>query len=239
MTDQPTGLTAEDLARGAALLDAALVPGGYLPNWVTDKAARAFLNWLSEPGRATSLIAAAREALAGREKRAKLHADATKLAERVEAANIELAALRARLRESEARNVDDPQWDATDAALPAWWRGHDHGANAVIRRLRDAVDGKDDGAGVMSGELERLRRDILKLRECEARWKLAEAVCEAEELCEREFKSFGAAMNAARDARDGYNTVAIQEARERHGKSLAVLRAALAAWAAAKPKEAT
>lgn len=39
---------------------------------------------------------------------------------------------------------DDPQWDATDGAHPAWWRGDDHGyarGQAEIARLRAALDG--------------------------------------------------------------------------------------------------
>lgn len=159
MSDQPTGLAAETLAEIEKAWKSAqdrpcTDSGGPSSELLLCRAAL----WLNAP----ALFALAREAMA-RRNAALVYAN---------------EALRARLRESEARNVDDPQWDATDAALPAWWRGHDHGANAVIRRLRDAVDGKDDGAGVMAGGLERLRRDILKLRESEARLKLAEAVWE-------------------------------------------------------------
>lgn len=31
---------------------------------------------------------------------------------------------------------DNPEYDATDAAHPAWWRGHDH----AERKMREQVD---------------------------------------------------------------------------------------------------
>lgn len=39
---------------------------------------------------------------------------------------------------------DSPQWDATDFAHPAWWRGHDHGAEGVVRALNGVMDGPAD-----------------------------------------------------------------------------------------------
>lgn len=33
-------------------------------------------------------------------------------------------------------DVDDPIWDATDGAHPAWWRGHDHAA----QKMQEALD---------------------------------------------------------------------------------------------------
>lgn len=41
--------------------------------------------------------------------------------------------------------LDDPQWDATDAAHPAWWRGNDHGVAAVVQIINDTLDGKAPG----------------------------------------------------------------------------------------------
>lgn len=61
---------------------------------------------------------------------------------------------------------DDPEWDATDFAHPAWWRGNDAGADAVVRRLEKVLDGKDEGAGVLGGrKLEAIRRRLLGLLE--------------------------------------------------------------------------
>jgi hypothetical protein len=58
----------------------------------------------------------------------------------------------------------DPQWDGTDAAHPAWWRGNDRGCRFVTQRLTDALDGKDDGAGWIGyPPLEALRRRLLAI----------------------------------------------------------------------------
>lgn len=60
--------------------------------------------------------------------------------------------------------ADDPQWDGTDAAHPAWWRGNDRGCRFVTQRLTDALDGKDDGAGWIGyPPLEALRRRLLAI----------------------------------------------------------------------------
>lgn len=60
--------------------------------------------------------------------------------------------------------ADDPQWDGTDAAHPAWWRGNDRGCRFVTQRLTDALDGKDDGAGWIGyPPLEALRRRLLDI----------------------------------------------------------------------------
>lgn len=41
---------------------------------------------------------------------------------------------------------DDPSFDATDAAHPAWWRGHDHGALKIaLTLLAVARDGRKGG----------------------------------------------------------------------------------------------
>jgi hypothetical protein len=65
--------------------------------------------------------------------------------------------------------ADDPQWDGTDAAHPAWWRGNDRGCRFVTQLLTDALDGKDDGGGWMGyPPLEALRRRLLALRSKEA-----------------------------------------------------------------------
>lgn len=60
---------------------------------------------------------------------------------------------------------DDPEWDATDFAHPAWWRGHVHGVTGAAAVIRAALDGKDDGHGTIGDpELERARREVMALR---------------------------------------------------------------------------
>lgn len=60
---------------------------------------------------------------------------------------------------------DNPEWDGTDAAHPAWWRGNDAGVAATVRILADAMDGKDNGRGVIGyAPLEALRRRVIAVR---------------------------------------------------------------------------
>ena len=61
--------------------------------------------------------------------------------------------------------VDDkPECDGTDFAHPAFWRGEEYGVRGTVMRIRQILDGSDDGKGVIGNEeLETLRRDILKL----------------------------------------------------------------------------
>jgi hypothetical protein len=42
---------------------------------------------------------------------------------------------RDRLRVELAQMKDDPQWDATDAAHPAWWRGQEQASREWSKRL--------------------------------------------------------------------------------------------------------
>lgn len=64
-----------------------------------------------------------------------------------------------------ADQQDDPQWDGSDFAHPAYWRGQEHSAALAVVMLRDVLDGTDDGAGVLGHDgLERVRRDVLDLR---------------------------------------------------------------------------
>lgn len=43
--------------------------------------------------------------------------------------------------------VDDPFYDGTDAAHPAWWRGHDHTTEVFCQLVNAILDGQDDGHG--------------------------------------------------------------------------------------------
>jgi hypothetical protein len=57
---------------------------------------------------------------------------------------------------------EDEDLDATDFAHPAWWRGHENGAEMVALRIFAIIDGLDKGHGAMRNpSLERLRRRLL------------------------------------------------------------------------------
>jgi hypothetical protein len=59
---------------------------------------------------------------------------------------------------------DDPSTDGTDAAHPAWWRGHEHGARWTAVKLTDVLVNGKRGA-FMSQEVEEAAQAIQKLRE--------------------------------------------------------------------------
>lgn len=58
---------------------------------------------------------------------------------------------------------DHPDADGTDAAHPAWWRGHEHTAAVFCQKVNELLDGSDDGRGVSNDPWERTRRRLLKL----------------------------------------------------------------------------
>ncbi|MBX9623826.1 MAG: hypothetical protein K2X82_08420 [Gemmataceae bacterium] len=58
---------------------------------------------------------------------------------------------------------DDPLFDCTDAAHPAWWRGHDYTAAAFCREVTGILDGRDDGRGVANDPWETVRRRLLAM----------------------------------------------------------------------------
>ncbi len=45
------------------------------------------------------------------------------------------------------RALDDPEFDGTDFAHPAWWRGHDDTVASMSERVSRILDGLDDGRG--------------------------------------------------------------------------------------------
>jgi len=61
---------------------------------------------------------------------------------RLREAQATITALTARLEELEKVPPDNPEADATDAAHPAWWRGHDHGAHSVCQLVNGILDGE-------------------------------------------------------------------------------------------------
>ena len=70
------------------------------------------------------------------------------------------------LDEARAAAGDDPLWDGTDAAHPAWWRGNDAGVLATVRIVNEILDGKRSGpAHYGSPELTDLHRRLLALVE--------------------------------------------------------------------------
>lgn len=86
----------------------------------------------------------------------------TAVAEATEELRNELAVTKQSLKEIVGVVIDDPQWDCTDAAHPAFCRGNDAGEVRVIRK---ALDGSYNGSGVLSGaELEQLRRDVMAMK---------------------------------------------------------------------------
>lgn len=58
---------------------------------------------------------------------------------------------------------DDPDMDCTDAAHPAWWRGHEYSAILFCELVNKILDGKDDGAGYNYEPWHSTRRRLLEL----------------------------------------------------------------------------
>ena len=58
---------------------------------------------------------------------------------------------------------DNPEYDGTDGAHPAWWRGEGDGVVGAVKRIREVLAG--DIRGVTQEPLQGLREDIYKLVE--------------------------------------------------------------------------
>lgn len=67
---------------------------------------------------------------------------------------------------------DNPDADCTDAAHPAWWRGHDRTAKSLCAQINAILDG-EDASGAANEPWESTRRRLVALRE---RLRIAEAV---------------------------------------------------------------
>jgi hypothetical protein len=50
-----------------------------------------------------------------------------------------------RVRAEAIKEADNPDWDSTDAAHPAWWRGNDAGVEAVVKIVSGILDGDKPG----------------------------------------------------------------------------------------------
>lgn len=57
---------------------------------------------------------------------------------------------------------DHPEFDCTDAAHPAWWRGQDHAVWVMCQLVTDLLDGKEI-AGVCNEPWETVRKRIATL----------------------------------------------------------------------------
>lgn len=60
--------------------------------------------------------------------------------------------------------IDDPQWDATDAAHPAWWRGETYGAHKAAELITNILSGKETGKGAVNEPVQTMRQKVLDLK---------------------------------------------------------------------------
>ncbi len=58
---------------------------------------------------------------------------------------------------------DDPEFDTTDWAHPAWWRGTLYGVHHATRLVENIVSGKETGVGAMNDDADKLRQIVLGL----------------------------------------------------------------------------
>lgn len=56
-----------------------------------------------------------------------------------------------------------PEFDGTDGADPAWWRGQDDGVRAVCKIWQDSLDGEKRTGAFASADLNRLYDQTLAL----------------------------------------------------------------------------
>jgi hypothetical protein len=82
-----------------------------------------------------------------------------------------------------------PTTTPTDAASPAWWRGHDHTTKVFCALVNDILDGKDDGSGVNREPWASTRKRLLGLRAEKSKWK-RRAKLFHEAYKEKDFESF-------------------------------------------------
>jgi hypothetical protein len=66
--------------------------------------------------------------------------------------------------------VDNPAFDGTDGAHPAWWRGNDAGGAEVTQAVQEMLEGKRQGGVFGSPELQAISVRIKSLLETE--WQL-------------------------------------------------------------------
>lgn len=62
--------------------------------------------------------------------------------------------------------LDNPVFDETPRAHPAFWRGKSTGINAVLKIVADIMNGVDDGSGANNHEqIERMRRALFSWKD--------------------------------------------------------------------------
>ena len=62
--------------------------------------------------------------------------------------------------------LDNPVFDETPRAHPAFWRGKSTGINAVLKIVADVMNGVDDGSGANNHEqIERMRRALFSWKD--------------------------------------------------------------------------
>lgn len=88
-----------------------------------------------------------------------------------------IAELLAEVRRLQRALVDDPARDCTDAAHPAWWRGHAAGVASVCAILTRVLDGETRIGTCASDALNALTQRIAEMQRA-----LAEARADAERL---------------------------------------------------------
>ena len=65
---------------------------------------------------------------------------------------------------AEYDGLDNPEWDGTDLAHPAWWRGCDSGADstiAIIHQMLDDIESGKERAGTFGSQKLNMLRDRL------------------------------------------------------------------------------
>jgi hypothetical protein len=58
------------------------------------------------------------------------------------------------------QNIDVPECDGTDAAHPAWWRGHEQAVASLCQLINQILDGKKRGNGIASEPWESTRNRL-------------------------------------------------------------------------------
>ena len=59
---------------------------------------------------------------------------------------------------------DNPFWDCTDAAHPAWWRGQEYGVKQAIKIFDDWLNNKKLD-GYFTSDMEELKKKFIKFKE--------------------------------------------------------------------------
>lgn len=61
-------------------------------------------------------------------------------------------------------NQNDSQWDTTDAAHPAWWRGEKYGAYKAAELIKNILSGRETGKGAVNEPVNTMRQSVLDLK---------------------------------------------------------------------------